>query len=43
MPETFLRIVSFVVFAVLIPKIARADSRMLSATFGRVGRALLPT
>lgn len=43
MPEVFLRIVSFVLLAVLMPKMPRADSRRFNATFGRVGRALLPT
>jgi len=43
MPETSLRIVSFVLLAVLIPHKPRADSAMFNATFGRVGNALLPT
>jgi len=43
MPETFLRIVSFVLFAVLIPKMRRADSTIFNVTFGKVGKALLPT
>jgi len=43
MPKAFLRIVSFVLLAVLIPQIPKNDSRMFNAEFGRVGRALLPT
>jgi len=43
MPEAFLRIVSFVLLAVLMPQIPNNDSRMFNAEFGRVGRALLPT
>lgn len=43
MPEAFLRIVSFVLLAVLIPKMPRAAARMFNAVFGRVGKALLPT
>jgi hypothetical protein len=43
MPETFLRILSFVFFVVLIPIIRRADSSIFNETFGKVGRALLPT
>lgn len=41
-PETSLRIWSFVVLVNLIPTIPKASSAMFRATFGRVGRALLP-
>ena len=42
MPLASLRIVRFVVLANPIPIKPRADSAMFLATFGRVGRALLP-
>lgn len=43
MPEAFLRIVSFVLLVVLNPNRPISDSRMFSAVFGKVGKALLPT
>jgi hypothetical protein len=43
MPEAFLRIVSCVLLVVLIPQTPRSDSKMVNATFGSVGKALLPT
>lgn len=42
MPVASLRIVRFVLLAIAIPIKPRADSTMFLATFGRVGRALLP-
>lgn len=42
-PETSLRIVNFVLLASLIPSKPRVDSATFRVTFGRVGRALVPT
>lgn len=43
MVETFLRIVSLFLLAHRMPTKLNADSTMFWATFGSVGRALLPT